>query len=237
MPIGPITPGSYVKVSSDADPQTVVLDATISPTATMAMIASDIQNLTLLMLNNDAALSEPSRVTTTQYALASRADNRAVLRSPTHDGNWTYVNGVIALQATNATVCHLTQIIPIPKGNALAEIDVYLTGSAGHGAFPGGKPGTMPSITLLRWDPTTGAATTIAGPKDDPSVSASAYQSTHVVRFTVSDFPGGVAIVPDLTKIYSIHFTSEGGGGAIAGDEYEGTEVSWTMTKVDPGAA
>jgi hypothetical protein len=242
MPIGPISPGSYVEVSSDADPQTVVLDVTISPTATMAMIASDIQNLTLLMLNNDAALSEPARVTTTQYPLASRADNRAVLRAPTHDGFWTYVNGTIQLQAQGTTVRRLSQIIPIPKGNEITEIDVWITGAAGHSAFPGGKPASMPSIRLWEYDPTTATKTQKAPygtglPKDDPSVTAGGYESPHTIRFTISDFQGGVAFAPDLTKIYILELTSEGGGGAIAGMEYEGIEVSWTMTKVDPGAA
>ncbi len=49
MPIGPITPGSYVTVT----PDTVVSEYTSvqAPTATMPVIGSDIQELTLVVLN------------------------------------------------------------------------------------------------------------------------------------------------------------------------------------------
>lgn len=49
MPIGPITPGAYVTVTPD--PSVAKYLSAVAPTATMPVIASDIQNLTLMVLN------------------------------------------------------------------------------------------------------------------------------------------------------------------------------------------
>jgi hypothetical protein len=49
MPIGPITPGTYVAVTPDASP--AAYTSIQAPTATMPVIGADIQELTLALLN------------------------------------------------------------------------------------------------------------------------------------------------------------------------------------------
>ena len=57
MPIGPITPGSYVTVTPDASPLTKYASLQ-APTATMDVTAADIQALTLALLNVQNQLGE-----------------------------------------------------------------------------------------------------------------------------------------------------------------------------------
>lgn len=54
MPIGPITPGSYVTVTPDASPG--LYTSVQAPTATMPVVGADIQALTLVSLNIQKAL-------------------------------------------------------------------------------------------------------------------------------------------------------------------------------------
>lgn len=70
------------------------------------------------------------------------------------------------------------------KNGVLREIHVTVIAEAGHAAFPGGKPATMPTLTLLRQDPGLSSGPTVVATFVDASASAGVYEAIHDLSIT-----------------------------------------------------
>lgn len=70
----------------------------------------------------------------------------------------------------------------IPPKTKVTSVVASMQGAAGHGAFPGGKPGTMPSLTVSSVNSSgVGVGTTTA---TDASATAAAYEAIHTITAT-----------------------------------------------------
>jgi hypothetical protein len=115
---------------------------------------------------------------------------------------------------TNANPKPEWHICNMPNGATLDKFTIYMTGAAGHAAFPAGAP-TMPTATLGYTDITTSANNTnTVATATDTTTPAATFEAYH--SFSTSS---GIGHVVDTTKRkYYIILSAETGANYIAGD-------------------
>lgn len=107
--------------------------------------------------------------------------------------------------------------IQVPNGATLTTVEVRLTGAGSHA----GLPGTMPLVTVRRFDTSSGLGFTL-GSASDPSGSVGTFQGSHSI--TVS----GMSHTIDRTvNRYYVQLTAENGANALVGATYEWVKVTW----------
>lgn len=180
-----------------------------------------------------------SDITTTgtnRYKLTSRSLVRVsrITGNPVDSTQWALDTGGGTYQWVTSSIA-LTGpefIIPvdIPNGCTLTRIDVYIKPPAGHSAFPGGVPGSMPQAILKSVNLLTGALTANLGVFADNSASAGVYEAYHALSITGLS----VAAATEASR-YFVRFHAEGSTNAIAGTILYGAVFTFTTTAQDDG--
>jgi len=114
-------------------------------------------------------------------------------------------------QASNLSTPHVAMAwdFQIPPKTKVVRVTAILEGAAGHAAFPGGKPGTMPSLTVCLVDNTGVVGALETHTETDTSSTAAIYEAPHGVAAN-HDF------AYDATKRLHILLNGEDGANFIA---------------------
>lgn len=113
----------------------------------------------------------------------------------------------------------------LPQGVSITQVSVSINPSNGgnHGAFPGGKPAQMPSVSLIKVLHSTGAATTVETGTDSSSTQA-AYEAQHTITHTLAT----PEVVDRALYSYFIRFQQEGGANSNdTGMQVLSARVTW----------
>ena len=125
------------------------------------------------------------------------------------------------LNTPSAGSC-LIDLQRLTNGSTLDTVLVRYKGT-GHAAFPGGAPGTMPLVTVYRYDQ-DGAASSL-GSASDTSGTEAIYDAAHTIAVA------GLATVIDLTQYrYAVSIASESGANYQAGAIVSCLKSSCTVT-------
>ena len=125
-----------------------------------------------LKVSNGTTIAYDSRTVRRQLALLADTTSGNWSRAATPRGAWqnTASGGTLDI--------HLEGL---PHDNALATLVVRFQGASGHGAFPGGAPGVMPTMTLRAVD---ADGETTLGTATDTSGTAGAYEAAHAITMS-----------------------------------------------------
>lgn len=159
---------------------------------------------------------------TQNIALTSRAIPRSQPLIVLYQTNWTAeaYNLWINAGAAGAADVELTRLA---HDQRLDSITVRYRGGAGHGAFPAGKPGTMPAVHVYTVDG-DGAVTDI-GNASDASADVVTFEAWHDIAVLA------MAHTIDLnTYRYVAIISSEAGANYLVGDRFGrvGSIVTYT---------
>ncbi len=166
-----------------------------------------------------------------QYPLANRSISRVCVGAPMVDDFTKWLGTSPFLNCLVATKQDLYFPVQLPNGSTWVEAHAIFLGAAGHAAFPGGAPATMPVMRAVRFNPLTATIGVIAS-HTDASASAAVFQAIHALSIV-----GMAEVVDTTTYNYFIKIETEGGAGGIAGDQVYGAQVVYSVSEQDPGAA
>jgi hypothetical protein len=158
---------------------------------------------------------------------ASYADSRVY---PVHDfligTRFSVQTTDIALQQTDVTSAGSASKVFVihPIVGTLAQLHLYLKGSAGHGALPG----TMPSMTLVEEVPGV-SSTTVIATVYDTAADVAAYEVLHSISAT------GLSISVSATKLYRLILTGEAGANSQVDLKFYSFVTRMTTTRNYPG--
>jgi len=163
----------------------------------------------------------------------TRTQQTTPIVSTAEAANWTIdLVGTYTAATAAGTGATLYWPLDLPHGAVLGTVSVKLRGAIGHAAFPGGKPGSMPTIQVLYVDLVGGGAN-IGAAAIDSSSTAGAFESFHSVTTAAL-----AHTVSRTARRYYVSVQTEyGGGGAIAGDVITGVVCTYTMPSGIDGAA
>ena len=173
----------------------------------------------------------PETDATKKYPLSLRTITRTCPGSFMVDDFTKWLGSSPFTNCTVATKQDAYIPVPLPNGSTWTSAFAGFVGAAGHAAFPGGKPATMPVMRAVKFNPNTGALTVIAS-VTDPSASAAVYEAAHSLTIV-----GMTEVIDTNTFNYFIKIETEGGANGIAGDQVYGGQIIYTVTEQDPGAA
>src|SRR5258708_3181263 len=184
MPIGPIVPGDPTTITPDVNPP--LYTSIQGPSPTEPVIAQDILDLTLVVMNVQAAVNRPATDNTKRWLVAAQTVSRwqrntfvSKMRSGVPD--WE-TNDRATIQQANITdsdnAC--TIMLDLPDQAVISSVFVQFLAAGGHGVFPiAGFH--LPTIILYKKNPITNVDTPL-GTKVDPSATAGDYQTSHVIE-------------------------------------------------------
>lgn len=164
------------------------------------------------------------------------ADNHAsVVLDYIHSGVWVPLNANEFLVTAapfefkqNLSGSQAFAPLDLPDGNLFTALTIYIKTTSGHGALPG----TMPKLSVYRYDPLTGTAAQIGSTTTDPSASVGAYDTLHGISVTGLNHTVN-------RQLYSYYARFEGEGGANYQNLLRLLRLVYTITvtKRDPAAA
>ncbi len=166
-----------------------------------------------------------------QYPLFSRSVIRVSAGAPMVDDFTKWLGSSPFLNCLVNTKQDLYFPVHLPNGSTWTQAFAYFLGAAGHAAFPGGKPATLPVMRAVRFNPLTATIGVIAS-VTHPAASLGQFEAIYALPLT-----GMTEVVDATTYNYFIKVETEGGANAIAGDQVYGAQVVFTVTEQDPGAA
>lgn len=124
----------------------------------------------------------------------------------------------------------LLALLDLPEGCSLSGVTVYFDPINGHPAFPGGAPTVPPQLSLNYVTVATGAITNL-GAVNDPEAVLATYESLHPLSVSCTH------TVVRSTRRYYATFRGEGGTNYLSGLVVWGFRASYSIAKLDTGAA
>jgi hypothetical protein len=158
MPIGPITPGTYVDVTPDASPAPYT--SIQAPTATMPVIGADIQELTLKLLNVQVLVREELADALAAMALLFETEDlRATTVFDVRSGQIHAAAGAIqigggadVITVTGATLALGSTALTIGAAGSFSSSGTNVFGSGSDTSFDGTAVVKTTNGGKFRWD-------------------------------------------------------------------------------------
>lgn len=153
---------------------------------------------------------------------ATDAQLSVMQASPAAAGQWLISASGCWIQQDSTVAQTLLMDLALPPNVVLTSLKAYIDGNAG-GGFHAGLPGTKPTLSLIKVDPTIGSITSVLGTATDAPADVGAYELLHTM--TIS----GLSETISSTKRYMLIVGGETGANALNGKlGLWGVAVSWT---------
>lgn len=127
---------------------------------------------------------------------------------------------------------NIDMALVLPDGCSLTRLELYLQGPSGHTLAI-----TKPTMKLVSTNHASSFGTTTLINVSDPSPDFTTYEARHSIIAGIGDMPGGVPIVIDGSKMYSIIFTPESSPNNKDGTILGAVKATFDVSTIDRRAA
>jgi hypothetical protein len=244
MPIGHITPGVSTTVTPDVLPPAYA--SIQGPSPTMDVVAQDILDLSLVVMNVQAYAQKAELDSTQDIPLATQAVDRIqhntwVPWTTSGVPSWYLLDSLATIGGdgpigpsqfnVSGSPDPIQQTLDLPDGSVFFKVEVRLIGQ-GHSLLPA----VMPGIAMFKKTKADATVALIWGTTGDPSGNVAAYEVVHAITLDVT--PGGGITVDNTAFEYIVVVFGESGSHAIpSGLVIVSDTTTCMVSKVDKGAS